>query len=183
MVDLQSEDSLDMTNVQPGSLVQFHGLQSASAQKSNGRFAVVSKPLKKASADGRLPVLYSHESSGGLKVLHVKPENLNFFKTLELKVRQINVQGGGILHLDGSNVLLSFEWLERVSEEPPWYFVPDPPDAKWREPFAENEVEALQAVYMRKLEQCFAQNDSKGLATICDDMVSSIVNFTQFGSQ
>ena len=99
----------------------------------------------------------------------------------------INVQGGGILlPLDGTisgTVRLSFEWLERVSEEPPWYFVPDPPDAKWREPFTENEVETLQAVYATKLEQCLALNDSKGFGTICEDMIRSVINFTQFGSQ
>jgi hypothetical protein len=68
------------TSFEPGSLVKSHGLQSAAGQSNNGRFVVVSKPLKKAST-GRLPVLNSDESSGGLKFLLIKPENLQFVRT------------------------------------------------------------------------------------------------------
>jgi hypothetical protein len=185
-IDFDGEVPMAKTELQPGALVQIYGLESATGQSNNGRLAVVSKPLTKASP-GRLPVMYSEESSGELKFLLIKPDNLKLAKAMEFKVAQINVQGGGMLipfpDTISGNMRLSFEWLERVSEEPPWYFVPDSPDAKWREPFVENEVEVLQAVYKTKLEQCLAQNDRMGIENICKDVTCSIGMFTEFGSK
>jgi hypothetical protein len=104
------------------------------------------------------------ESSGGVKTVLIKPENLETIKWALLDVIKINVQGGGILAgFEFGEPWLSFEWLECVSEEPPWYFVPDPPDAKWREPFTENEVERLRAVSKTKLEQCLVNDDHNGV--------------------
>jgi hypothetical protein len=173
---------------QPGSLVEMHGLQSASGKDNNGRFAVVAKRLKNVPT-GRLPVLFCDESCGEFKLLSVKPENLKLVSSMDFRVHQINVQGGGILAPSSSvgaiseDVYLSFEWLERVSEEPPWYFVLDPPDAKWREPFIEGEVEKLRAVNMTKLENCLARKDCKGVEEMCEDMIRTIGIFTAFGSK
>jgi hypothetical protein len=65
-VEFEDEVTMVTRNFEPGTLVEMHGLQSAAGQSNNGRLALISKPLKNASP-GRLPVLYSDESSRGLK--------------------------------------------------------------------------------------------------------------------
>ena len=170
----------------PGIPVLLHGLQAK--KEHNGRIGVVTDKL---TAKGRFPVtlVLKGETEEPGRLLAVLPGNLNQVITMEFFLCRINVQGGGtMLEISQSREgpRLSFEWMERISEEKPWYFVVDPPEAPWRQPFTVHEkIEDLRTYRAEQMEDCLQHENeelvSEKLTEHRDHTVKSLRLLTRHG--
>ena len=82
--------------------------------------------------------------------------------------------------------LFSFEWMERISEEKPWYFVFDPPEALWRQPFTEEKkIEDLRTYRAEQVEDCLQYENeelvSEKLLELRDHTIKSLHLLTRHG--
>jgi len=172
----------------PGAPVLLHGLQAK--KELNGKVGVVTA---ERTSHGRFPIMLvlkgKTEEPG--KPLAVLPSNLKQVTTLEFFLLRVNVQGGGTMH-EASQIsegpLLSFEWMERISEDKPWYFVVDPPEAPWRQPFtADEKIEDIRTYRAEKVEDCLQHENevivSEKLTDIKDHTVESLHLLTRHGGK
>ena len=157
----------------------------------NGRKGVI---YRRAADNGRFPVsVYVHDAESDTETtrrLYVLAANLAPVEDVTFCVHRINVQGGGILtsHPESKISLIedvsqrtkiSFEWMERISEESPWYFQLDPADASWKLPFTdEDELEQRRAQYKKDFDECVQKesDDSvmRGITHIKNEMIQSL---------
>ena len=87
----------------------------------------------------------------------------------------------------GEGPRLSFEWMERISEEKPWYFVFDPPEAPWRRPFtADEKMEDRRTYRAEQMEDCLQHENeelvSEELTELRDHTIKSLQLLTRHGN-
>ena len=171
----------------PGIPVVLHGLQLA--QEHNGKLGIVAG---KMANNGRFPVSLFVMHDGTMKEeakrISVQPANLVRVAELEFIVERVNVQGGGTMEMMSKEQgpLFSFEWMERISEEKPWYFVFDPPEASWRQPFtADEKMEDRRTYRAEQMEECLQHENeelvAEKLMEIRDHTVRSLQLLTRHG--
>ena len=171
----------------PGVPVELHGLKAK--KEHNGKLGVVTA---ERTSQGRFPIMLASkgktEEPG--KPLAVLPGNLKPVATLEYFLLRVNVQGGGTM-LETSQSRegpqLSFEWMERISEEKPWYFVFDPPEATWRQPFtADEKMEDRKTYRAEQMEECLQHENeelvSEELTELRDHTIKSLQLLTRHGN-
>ena len=173
----------------PGVPVRILGIKPEQFQQYNGKLGLLYEQNEKGQWEVLLleGTLVEGEMKG--KWLLLNPDNLTQIYTHEFVLHRVNVQGGGIL-VDQSNMnlQLSFEWMERISEEIPWYFVCDPPEATWRRPFtADEKFEDLRTYRAEQLDKCLQQESegliSENLTEIKDHTIKSLKLLTRHGSK
>ena len=170
--------------------MELHGLQLA--QEHNGKIGVVTAKMAK---NGRFPVslvVMHGTTKEEAKSISVKPENLQRVATLEFILftsqcsRRRN-NGDDERSQGGEGLRLSFEWMERISEEKPWYFVFDPPEALWRQPFtADKKMEDRKTYRAEQVEECLQHENeelvAEKLMEIRDHTIKSLQLLTRHGS-
>ena len=170
----------------PGTPVLLHGLQLT--QEHNGKLGVITA---KMAYNGRFPVslVSMHGTTNEeAKRISVKPANLQRVATNEFILYRVNVQGGGtMLERCREGSRFSFEWMERISEEKPWYFVFDPPEATWRQPFtADEKMEDRKTYRAEQMEECLQHENeelvSEELTELRDHTIKSLQLLTRHGN-
>jgi len=169
----------------PGTPVLLHGLQAK--KEHNGKLGVVTA---ERTSQGRFPIMLVLEGKTE-EPLAVLPSNLKQVTTLDFFLLRVNVQGGGTMHeisQISEGPLLSFEWMERISEDKPWYFVVDPIDAPWRQPFtADERIEDIRTYRAEKVEDCLQHENevlvSEKLTDIKDHTMKSLQLLTRHGGK
>jgi len=178
--------SVPVDEIGPGATVVLHGLQLA--QEHNMKPGVVTGKM----ANGRFPVslfvMHDETTEEEAERISVKPDNLLRLPELEFALFRVNVQGGGLLFgvSQMRPPLVSFEWMERISEEKPWYFVFDPPEAPWRQPFTVDEkIEDIRIYRAEKMEDCLQHENeelvSEKLTELRDHTTESLHLLTRHG--
>jgi len=108
---------------------------------------------------------------------------------MEFIIERISVQGGGLLmpmpmgKFAPEPQHLSFQWMQRVSEEKPWFYVSNP-NTSWRDvPNAPDEV--LITMYQSKMEECLQHDDEaskvEALKEVATDLKDCLHQLTRNG--